>query len=57
LFNVSDGPLSLKYSWQALGLGAGDHVALDLWLHKNVGRTSGVNITLAPHASALYRVE
>jgi alpha-galactosidase len=57
LFNVSDSPLNLKYSWQKLGLGAGDHVARDLWLHTTLGRTSGVNVTLAPHASVLYRVE
>ena len=57
LFNVSDGPLNLKYSWQTLGLSAGEHTARDLWLHKNLGRTSGVEVTLPPHASMLYRVE
>lgn len=57
LFNVSDSPLDMKYTWQALGLSAGKHLARDLWLQKNLARTSGVKVTLAPHASALYRVE
>jgi alpha-galactosidase len=53
---VSDSALHLQYFWQQLGLDAGDHVARDLWLHKNLGKTSGVDIKLAPHASVLYRV-
>ncbi len=57
LFNVSDNPLHLHYSWQQLGLDQGNHVVRDLWRHKNLGRSSGVNLTLAPHASVLYRVK
>jgi hypothetical protein len=57
LFNVSDAPLDMNFTWQELGLPAGKHVARDLWMHKNLSSASGVKITLAPHASALYRVE
>ncbi|MHB1960041.1 MAG: glycoside hydrolase family 27 protein [Acidobacteriaceae bacterium] len=57
LFNVSDAPLDMNFTWQELGLPAGKHVARDLWLHKNLSSASGVKIALAPHASALYRVE
>ncbi len=57
LFNVSEAPLKMSYSWSELGLSAGKHATRDLWLHKDLGETSGVNITLAPHASVLYRVD
>ena len=57
LFNVSDAPLDMNYTWLDLGLPAGKHASHDLWLHKNLGTSSGVRVTLAPHASVLYRVE
>jgi alpha-galactosidase len=57
LFNLSDSPVDMHYPWQQLGLPAGKHGARDLWLHKNLGDSSGIQVTLAPHASALYLVE
>lgn len=57
LFNVSDGPLTMKYTWQKLGLGAGKHSARDLWLHKDLGSTAGVEVELAPHSSVIYLVK
>jgi len=57
LFNVSDQPLHMEYAWNSLGFSAGKHTVRDLWLHKSLGSTSGVKVTLAPHACALYRVE
>ena len=57
LFNVTDHPLNVEFTWQNLGLTAGQHSARDLWLHKDLGHTSGIKVTLRPHASTLYRVE
>lgn len=57
LFNVSDAPLDMQYAWHVLGLSPGRHVVRDLWLHQEVGNTPGIKVTLAPHASALYRVQ
>ncbi len=57
LFNVSDAPIDLSYTWRDLGVAPGRHVVRDLWLHKKLGSTNGIKLTLAPHASALYRVE
>jgi alpha-galactosidase len=57
LFNLSDRPLDMHYTWQELGLPAGKHGTRDLWLHKDLEDISGIQVTLAPHASALYRVE
>ena len=57
LFNVSDAPIDLHYTWRDLGIAPGRHGLRDLWLHKELGSTSGIKLTLAPHASVLYRVE
>jgi hypothetical protein len=57
LFNVSDTRIDLHYTWHDLGIRAGKHMVRDLWLHKDLGDTDGIRVVLAPHASALYRVE
>lgn len=57
VFNVSDGPLQLHYEWQQLGMKPGQHRVRDLWLRKNLSRSAELRVTLAPHASAIYRVE
>ncbi len=57
LFNVSDRPLTMEYTWHDIGLAAGKHRAHDLWLHNNSDGMSGLKVTLRPHASMIYRVE
>ena len=57
LFNVSDAPIDLSYTWHDLGISSGKHQVHDLWLHRVLDQTQGINVTLAPHASVLYRVE
>jgi alpha-galactosidase len=57
VFNVSDAAIREHCSWQELGIPAGKHVARDLFLHKNLGVVGEIEVTLAPHASALYRIE
>jgi alpha-galactosidase len=57
LFNVSDSPFNLHYTWQELGLSSGKHAVRDLWLHKDIGRISVVQVMLRPHASIIYRVK
>ena len=57
LFNVSDATIHLNYTWRDLGIPSGSYAVHDLWLHKVLGETDGIKVTLAPHASALYRVE
>ncbi len=57
LFNVSDAPLTLEYTWSALGLAGKQHPVRDLWLHKNMGNVSGLKVTLRPHASVIYRIK
>ncbi|HTU48959.1 MAG TPA: glycoside hydrolase family 27 protein [Acidobacteriaceae bacterium] len=57
LFNVSDAPIDLHYTWRDLDIPFGSHVVHDLWLHKALEETGGITVMLAPHGSALYRVE
>jgi hypothetical protein len=57
LFNVSDGPIDLHYTWHNLGIAGAKHGVRNLWLHKELGHETGIRVTLAPHASVLYRVE
>ena len=58
LFNVSDTPIDLHYTWHDLGISQQASTCVrDLWLHKELGDTDGIRVSLAPHASALYRVE
>jgi hypothetical protein len=57
LFNISDRPLTMEYTWQDLGLAAGKHRVRDLWLHNNRDGISGLKVLLRPHASAIYWVE
>ncbi|MGC1921059.1 MAG: glycoside hydrolase family 27 protein [Acidobacteriaceae bacterium] len=57
LFNVSDAPIDLSYTWHDLGISSGKHQVHDLWLHRVLDQTQGIKVTLTPHASVLYRVE
>lgn len=57
LFNVSNGPINLDYTWRDLRIDSGRHVVRDLWLCKDLGSADGIKVTLAPHASVLYRVK
>jgi alpha-galactosidase len=55
-FNLADIQQTIHHSWQELKLeGANDRVR-DLWEHKDLGSVQNLNVTLAPHASVLYRV-
>jgi alpha-galactosidase len=56
VFNLADIPQTIHYSWQELKLEEGNSSVRDLWEHKDLGSTEGLNLTLAPHASALYLV-
>jgi len=57
LFNLSDKPLPLSYSLQDLGLPFGRFAIRDLWKREEIGRLDHIETTLAPHASAIYKIE
>jgi hypothetical protein len=57
VFNTGDtNPEQIKVSWSDLGL-SGECTVRDLWAKKDTGKASdGQTFTVAPHASAFYRI-
>ena len=55
--NKKSGNLTVEISWTALGLAPSTQVSVrDLWAHTNLGDfNTAFNVSLAPHASAMYR--
>lgn len=60
LFNISDSPRTLHYTWSALGITLQKKDRLrDLWQMKSrriKKNDDGITVMLRPHASAIYRV-
>jgi len=54
VFNLDSAPQSLHYTWQDLGLKKSQYNLRDIWEHKDLGAKDAVDVTLAPHASAIY---
>ena len=57
VFNTGDTERTVSYEWAKLGLKAGSHKVVDLWEHGKGGKAASLKVTLAPHASVLWRVE
>jgi alpha-galactosidase len=58
LFNRSDAPQTLRYTWKQLGLKEEPSYALrDLWDHKNLGPAASIEVNLPAHGSVLYAVQ
>jgi hypothetical protein len=55
VFNLSDTPRTIHYSWKDVGLPSARYGLRDLWEHRDLGRATELAVTLAPHASILYR--
>lgn len=56
IFNLDDKPVSLKASWNALGLGSGTYSARDLWSGHPLDASSRLEIDLPMHGCALFAV-
>jgi hypothetical protein len=55
IFNRAEEPQTLHYTWTQLGIPEGTYHLRDLWEHKDLTPVKEVTVTLAPHASVLYR--
>jgi alpha-galactosidase len=55
IFNISDARRAIRYEWKDLGLAAQGYKLRDLWLRKNLGVATSLDVTLEPHASVLFR--
>ena len=56
VFNVSEAEQAFHYEWKDLGLANGNYRLRDLWSGSNKPKAASLDVTLRPHASALYRV-
>jgi alpha-galactosidase len=56
LFNRSDAPQTMKYSWKELGLLGVDYTVRDVWEHKELGHLDSIKVTLPADASVLYTI-
>ncbi len=56
LFNVAGKSQSIEYALPSLGLQGTSYAIRDLWEQKDLGMSDRVQVTLPPHASALFRV-
>lgn len=57
VFNLSNNTKTIVSSWPDLQLTPGSHLVRDLWGRADIGRLDRLEVTLAPHASAIYLVK
>ncbi|HEX4005835.1 MAG TPA: glycoside hydrolase family 27 protein [Acidobacteriaceae bacterium] len=57
IFNVSDHPQTLTYTWQDLGITYGKCPIRDLWAREDLPINNQISVTLPPHAAAVYQAE
>jgi hypothetical protein len=55
VFNTSEHPQNLSYTWKQLGWPSGRYVLRDLWEHTERSRVDTLTVHLVSHACALYR--
>jgi alpha-galactosidase len=56
VFNISPNPQEIDLGWKLLGIPAAKYKVRDLWQRKDIGSSKSIKLTLATHASALYRL-
>ena len=55
VFNTSEHPEDLSYTWKQLGWLQGRYVLRDLWEHSDGRPADALTVRLAPHGCVLYR--
>jgi hypothetical protein len=55
-FNLDGEPVTLHSTWKQLGFG-GKHAARNLWDGSRLAPSTGIDVTLPGHGSAIYHVE
>ncbi len=56
VFNLDSISRRIDLPWSDVGVGAGPHKMRNLWEHRSLGRAERLQIELAAHASAMFRV-
>jgi alpha-galactosidase len=57
VFNVGDASEDAALDWADVGIKSKNVNVRDLWSHKDLGNEGRINVSLAPHASVLYKVD
>lgn len=55
-FNLADNPVTLHTTWKQLGLDGAKYSARNVWNDSTTKDSKEINVTLAPHASALFEL-
>ncbi|HEX6495105.1 MAG TPA: glycoside hydrolase family 27 protein [Acidobacteriaceae bacterium] len=55
IFNTSEHPADLSYTWKQLGLSSGTYTLRNLWEHTDGRPVDAVHVHLASHTCVLYR--
>jgi alpha-galactosidase len=56
VFNLGDTEQPIREAWKDLQLPKASFAMTDLWLHAELGRKDSLDVSLRPHACALYRL-
>ena len=56
VFNLSKADQTVEYHWSETGFTRPPRTVRDLWEHRNAAAGDSLKVTLAPHASVLYRM-
>lgn len=56
VFNETDAAKDVAVTADSLGLKAGSYTLRDLWAHTDAKGDGSIKVTLAPHATAMYRI-
>jgi hypothetical protein len=57
VFNVGDAKQDVALNWSDVGIPAKSAKVRDLWAHTDLGKQNRLQVSLAPHASALYKID
>jgi hypothetical protein len=56
VFNLADSRSAVHLTWDQVGIASSPAATLELWTGKSVTRPAALDVTLAPHASEIYRL-
>jgi alpha-galactosidase len=54
--NIGDTESAVHFPWKSVGINAKKVSVRDLWMHKDLGNSDALALSLPPHASVLLKV-
>jgi alpha-galactosidase len=56
IVNAGETAKTIRHPWSDLGFSGKSYGVRDLWQQREIGKANHLEVTLAPHASVLYRI-